>query len=101
MANAKITMPGGGNIDLEGTADEVIAVLDNLRKTQGSLSRVSTGSTATSKRRGTIPQLIDSLKSEDYFKTPRSLSDIREKLRELGHHYPLTTLSGAMVAQRR
>jgi superfamily II DNA/RNA helicase len=29
------------------------------------------------------------------------LADVREKLAEIGHHYPVTTLSGAMQAQTR
>jgi hypothetical protein len=101
MANAKITMPGGVSVDVEGTADEVAAVLENLRRTQKDIGTASTSTAGGPKRRGTIPQLIDSLKAEEYFKAPRTLSDIRGKLGELGHHYPLTTLSGAMVAQRR
>lgn len=101
MANAKISIPGGVSIDLEGTAEEVVAVLENLRRAQAVLPPTTIKPVALPKRKGKIPQLIDSLKSEDYFKTPRSLSDIKGKLAEIGHHYPLTTLSGAMVAQRR
>ena len=102
MANAKISIPGGVSVDLEGTADEVVAVLENLRKNNAaSAVPISRPLDSPSKGRGEIPRLIDSLKSEEYFRTPRGLSDIQKKLAEIGHHYPLTTLSGAMVAQSR
>jgi|ERR1700678_2124253 hypothetical protein len=102
MANAKISIPGGVSVDLEGTAEEVAAVLENLRKAQGSSIATTTGpAPAGPKGKGEIPRLIDSLKLEDYFRTPRGLSEIQRKLAEIGHHYPLTTLSGAMVSQSR
>jgi hypothetical protein len=34
-------------------------------------------------------------------KKPKDLSSVRTALEELGHHYPLTTLSGAMLRQVR
>jgi hypothetical protein len=102
MANAKISIPGGVSVDLEGTPEEVAAVLENLRKAQGSSIATAAGpAPAGPKGKGEIPRLIDSLKLEDYFRTPRGLSDIQRKLAEIGHHYPLTTLSGAMVSQSR
>ena len=102
MANAKISIPGGVSVDLEGTADEVVAVLENLRKNHvASAAPISRPVDSTSKARGEIPRLIDTLKSEDYFRSPRGLSEIQKKLAEIGHHYPLTTLSGAMVSRSR
>jgi hypothetical protein len=102
VANAKISIPGGVSVDLEGTADEVVAVLENLRKSHvASVVPISRPDDSPSKTRGEIPRLIDSLKSEDYFRTPRGLSEVQKKLAEIGHHYPLTTLSGAMVSQSR
>ena|ERR1700730_4467319 len=101
MANAKISMPGGVSVEVDGTPDEVAAVVEKLRATQTSaFSPKRTGATP-SKGRGEIPGLILQLKSEEFFKTPRGLSDVREKLGEIGHHYPVTTLSGAMQAQAR
>ena len=38
------------------------------------------------------------IRSEGFFKTQRSLSEVRESLGSRGWHYPLTTLSGAMQA---
>src|SRR5712692_9530584 len=101
MANAKINMPGGISVEVDGTPDEVAAVLEKLRAKQApTLSQKGTSATL-SKTKGEIPGLILQLKTEEFFKTPRGLSDVREKLAEIGHHYPVTTLSGAMQAQAR
>jgi hypothetical protein len=102
MANAKITMPGGVTVDVDGSADEISAVLENLRRIHGGLaSPAPKTAAAVSKGRGEISRLIECLKSEDFFRTPRGLRDIQKKFAEVGHHYPLTTLSGAMISQSR
>lgn len=98
MAIAKISMPGGISVEVNGTPEELISVLENLKSKHASASVHRT----TWKRksgRGEIPGLIEALKSEEFFKSPQGLADIRAKLGELGHHYPLTTLSGAMQTQ--
>jgi|SRR5579859_646299 len=46
----------------------------------------------------TLRGRILTFKSEDFFKTQRTLSEVREALKSRGWHYPLTTLSGAMQA---
>ncbi len=44
----------------------------------------------------TLPGRLLTLKDEGFFKAQRTLSEIREELGSRGHHYPLTSLSGAM-----
>lgn len=44
-----------------------------------------------SKKRGLKEYLIE-LKEKDFFNSPRSLRDIKEKLAEMAIHYPTTTL---------
>jgi hypothetical protein len=39
---------------------------------------------------------ILSIKSEDFFKTQKTLGEVREALRSHGWHYPLSALSGIM-----
>ena len=43
------------------------------------------------------------LKDEEFFKTQRSIAEIREELQAHGWHYPATTLSGELIrlVQRR
>jgi superfamily II DNA/RNA helicase len=101
MATAKISMSDGTSVEVNGTPEEVAAVLADLKinRTSPALQVLPARSRKASK--GEIPGLIDSLKSEDFFKAPRKLADIQKKLAELGHHYPVTSLSGAMQVQSR
>jgi hypothetical protein len=93
-------MPGGISVEVDGTSDEVSSVLQNLKSKHAVAS--PRGRAEKPKRgRGEIPGLIEALKLEEFFKSPQGLSDIQAKLGELGHHYPLTTLSGAMQTQSR
>lgn len=98
MALAKINMPGGISVEVDGTPEEVSAVLENLKSKSVPASARGRAEKRKSGR-GEIPGLIEALKSEEFFKSPHGLSEIQAKLGELGHHYPLTTLSGAMQSQ--
>jgi len=100
MAVAKISMPDGISVQLDGTPDEVAAVLENL-KIKYAASTMLPSFRRPAKTKGEIPGLVEQLKGEDFFKSPRGLADVQRKFAELGHHYPVTTLSGAMQAQSR
>jgi hypothetical protein len=100
MAKAHITAPGGVEINIEGTPEEIAAVLKQV----GLKSSNSAKPAKETKRvhtRATIPTLVDELKEEGFFKKPKGLDDIRRRLADLGHNYPVTTLSGAMQAQAK
>jgi hypothetical protein len=49
------------------------------------------------------PERILVLRDEGFFKTPRTIGEIRDQLQVLGWTYPVTTLSGPLqrLAQRR
>jgi hypothetical protein len=98
MAFAKISMPGGVLVEVDGTPEEVSAVLESLKSKHAPASLRGRAEKRKGSR-GEIPGLIAALKLEDFFRSPNGLSDIQAKLAELGHHYPLTTLSGAMQTQ--
>lgn len=101
MANAKIRTPEGISVDVSGTPDEITAVVEQMR---AQLAGGFAGSSFKRRAKGErvqIPNLIQHLKTEEYFKTPRGLGEIQRKLAEMGHHYPVTTLSGAMQAEVR
>ncbi len=51
-----------------------------------------------SEQPGTLMGRILAIRSEGFFKTQRSLGEVRESLGSRGWHYPLTTLSGVMQA---
>ena len=50
----------------------------------------------TGKHPDTLTGRVLAIKSEGFFKTQRSLGEVREALGSRGWHYPLTTLSGVM-----
>src|SRR5262245_25848314 len=101
MAKARINFPDGTTVSVEGTPDEISAVVDRARKAQegrrGANARVKGGSRP--------PQLVDlvaSLIDGGFFrKKPKDLATVKAALEEMGHHYPVTTLSGEMLRQVR
>ena len=100
MAKAHIETQDGVSVRLEGTPAEIAAVLKEVKiksKTEG------TGKTKTMGKGGrtTIPSLVQELKDEGFFKKTKTLSEIKKRLGELGHHYPVTTLSGAMQGEAK
>jgi hypothetical protein len=104
MAHAKFTTQDGISIDLEGTPEELSAVVEKLRQNQdakGTPGRTSTTRKQTARTKSDLPQLIEGLRNDEFFRQPQGLGALRTKLAEMGHHYPLTTLSGAMQTEAK
>jgi hypothetical protein len=98
---AHIKTPDGVEVQIDGTPAEVAAVLKDVKiKAQVPAVRKGHAQKAKEAKDG-LPGLIDSLKDEGFFKKPQSLNDIRIKLKDLGHNYPLTTLSPRMGREVR
>ncbi len=114
MATANLTLPNGSKVAIEGTAEEVAALISRLsgggaggdltpikrqrRKRAGAASGGERGD-----RRSTGPRgLIGQLASEDYFKAQkRTIGDIQKKLEQDGHIYALHSLSPALLRLTR
>lgn len=96
MARAKLTTPEGIVVEMEGSPEEITNAVDGLR-TQLQAAR------AVPKKKGKtqIADLVSQLKHEEFFTKPRGLGEIQKRLADLGHNYPVTTLSGAMQSQAR
>lgn len=99
MAKATFTTADGTSVRVEGSPAELAQFLKTMvpkaRRDQKSTRPI---------RGGRPPQLVDlieSLEDGGFFNRPRDLAAIREALAELGHHYPVTTLSGTMLTQVR
>jgi len=102
MADAKITTSDGMSVEVHGTPEEVSAVVERLRSgTKESKAQPRKPQQSKDYGFGGIPNLVEVLKSESFFKTPKGLGEIRKKFADMGHHYPLSTLSGAMQAQAK
>lgn len=98
MAKAQITTPEGVLVKLEGTAEEIASVIRQAGS-KSATGKVNSKAKATSKTRPTVPGLVVELKDEGFFKQPKTLGEIQKRLADLGHHYPITGLSGPMQAQ--
>ena len=103
MAKAQITTPEGVTVKVDGTADEIAAVITKLKHNPTPDQKTSRAGKSPRKRaqRVQLVDLVDSLIDGGFFKTPRDLAAVISALAEMGHHYPVTTLSGAMLRKVR
>ena len=97
MAKAQITTPDGISIKLEGTPAEISSFVENLKENAQAASSSKRGRSKTKTARPALTSLVESLIDGGFFKKPQGLASIRSALAEMGHHYPVTTLSGAML----
>src|SRR3989442_267914 len=102
MAKAQIIFPDGTTVKLEGTPDEISAVLDRGRGREAVKRRSARVKVRASSTRIQLVDLIANLIDGDFFKKkPKDLAAVKTALEEMGHHYPMTTLSGVMLRQVR
>ena len=95
MAKAQISTPEGMTIKIDGTPAEILSVVRDLkeRKKKGSSAKRESGKTKPSSASNLVESLIDG----GFFKKPQGLTEIKRALAEMGHHFPVTTLSGVML----
>jgi hypothetical protein len=99
MAKAHIETPDGVSVKLEGTPGEIATVLKEIRaKAKDAPAHKAEASGKPIRRSGkvTVRSLAEDLRNEGFFKKPKTLGEIRSKLADLGHNYPITGLSGPM-----
>lgn len=100
MAKAQITTPEGVTVNIEGTPKEISAIVEDLK----SKATKAQPTRPVRKRRSGRVLLVDqiaALKDGGFFKKPRDLASVKNALAEMGHHYPITTLSPVMLRQVR
>ena len=104
MAKAHITK-GSSKITVEGTPEEVAALVAQL---SGEAPTPSTEhasrkkATKGGKAQKTTPvNLISSLIDGGFFRKPKDLAATKVALEEMGHFYPVTTLSPALLRMVR
>jgi hypothetical protein len=96
MAKAHIETLDGVSVRLEGTPAEIAAVLKDIKVKASPASAQKSKGVKASSGRATVPGLVTELKGEGFFRKPKTLGEIRSRLADLGHNYPLTALSGPM-----
>src|SRR5438445_3788231 len=97
MAKAQSKLPDGTIIDIEGTPGEISEVVERRQKAQEGTHR-------RPKAKSARPQLVDliaNLIDGGFFKKPQDLASVKAALEEMGHHYPVTSLSPTMLRQVR
>jgi hypothetical protein len=110
MAKANLTLPNGTTVAIEGTAEEVSALLARVsappasvgkpRSNRGEKKAGASGQATTPHRKG--PQaLLRELVDEDWFKSKRTISEVQKKLEERGHLYAMTSLSAPLLRLTR
>lgn len=100
MAKAELHLPSGAKVMIEGTEEEVKALLDHYssRPADGEGHRLAERLERAPVASGGGPtDLVRELIASEFFATKRSLGAIEDRLAEEGHIYPQTTLSGVMI----
>jgi hypothetical protein len=114
MPKANVVLADGTKVAIEGTADEVAAVLQRIsgsapqssaRGSSTNMGRRRRKSTVNGSGKAARPRTtakgplgyIRELVEEDFFKTKRGLGDVRKKLEEGAHIYEVTHLSPALT----
>lgn len=105
MAKAQITLPGGVVVNVTGTPDEITAVVSKLQTGDTGHRRTTEPSTQREPKRKNarvgLSDLIANLIDGGFFKKPKDLAAVKGALEEMGHHYPVTTLSPQMLREVR
>jgi hypothetical protein len=100
MPKATVAIPSGAKITIEGTSDEVVALIARLEGLDGG-SRTplsaATRSNSKTKSKLSLPALISEMISNGFFKEPKHLGALKDALEQNGQFYPVTTLSPAML----
>lgn len=99
MPKAHITTKSGAKITIEGTPEEVAALVTQLegRTPAPQRKRETTTKGGRSSARITATSLIVDLIDGGFFKKPKELSAIKVALEEQGHYYPVTSLSPVVL----
>ncbi len=109
MAKAQVKLPDGTVVAVEGTGGEIFEFVKQLQAGTPTARQKGThdgtARRAPSRPSNSPPKLVDLLAtlidSGFFRKKPKDLAAVKLALEEMGHHYPVTTLSGAMLRQVR
>jgi hypothetical protein len=108
MPKANVVLEDGTKVTIEGTAEEVAAVLQRISGSSQLSGGGSSESTERRRRKATTKKLSDTkrnkgpadyireLIADDFFRTKRGLGDVQKKLEEGAHIYPVPHLSPAL-----
>lgn len=104
LPKARLVLPDGTKLTIEGTPDQVAAVVGRVTGGQGDtgaeragqeLSRRASKTRTKANPKGPIDHIRE-LVADDFFSTKRGLGDVKKTLEEGAHIYPITSLSPAL-----
>lgn len=104
MAKALIKRPDGTTVSVEGTPQEIAELVNKVKEGVSSSSKSAPAKKGEPQRiRDSLPDLLASLIDGGFFKKPKDLAAVKTALAELGHVFPVTTLSPTLlrVVRRR
>lgn len=100
MAKAQIEMSSGTKITVEGTADEVAAVVAHVKDRERGLDKTQSiekkHRTPTSSSNSLVSLILD-LKAGGFFNEPRKVIDVTNALAQRAQHYPEPSVSTSLI----
>lgn len=100
MPKATLTTKNGATVVIEGSEEEVQQILSRIENS-GESAKPAKGNSPQRKAEKRLPSATDAileLNREGFFDKPKGLADIKQKLASQGMIYPVTTLSGVVLA---
>jgi len=98
MTKAYLTTKNGTTIVIEGTPSEVATLMKQLEggglRTTPEPKRKSVPATGA---KPTPVNLVSSLIDGGFFRKPKDLGSVKVALEEIGHYYPVTSLSPTLL----
>lgn len=98
MAKAKVRLPTGAEVVVEGTPEEVARVLALMSTSSagGKPAHAIRSPRGTQRTDSTASRVIH-MRDEGFFDAEKSLGEVQKELRRRGHTYPLTSLSPVVL----
>lgn len=99
MPKATVTMKSGATVMIEGTQAELAALI-SLIEGGGEPAPIAAPARKSAKLEGarsTPTGLIAELIGGGFFGRPKTIAEVRGKLEEMGHFYPVTSLSPVLL----
>lgn len=113
MATAKLVLPDGTTVHIDGTAAEVATLLAKFsgdspssggakkRETKKTPRRSSSVNKKDRPKRKGPQALLEELVNDNFFKSKRTIAEVQKKLEEKGHIYALNSLSTPLLRLTR
>lgn len=98
MPKAVIAMKGGSTVTIEGSSEEVAALVSRLNGGHaGGVMPAKSNTSSRQKAKPTLTGLVEELIADNFFSHPKDLGAVKVALEGRGHFYPTTTLSPIML----